>query len=138
MAWPRRQGVVEEEECGLSTAPAMALGVASHDAGVGIARCVRMELADNPPAEEGISHGTSTTSECRAGSKWSVDRVYLQPQLGSASTRDRPCWSVSTGNQRGRPCAVTASAPASRRDLGPLATGRPQCGCQRRCRVVIS
>lgn len=59
MAWPRRQGVVEEEECGLSTAPAMALGVASHDAGVGIAMCVRMELADNPPAEEGISHGTA-------------------------------------------------------------------------------
>lgn len=27
MAWPRRPGFVEEEECGLSTAPVMAIGV---------------------------------------------------------------------------------------------------------------
>lgn len=56
-----------------------------------------MELLTFPLAEEGISHGTSTTSECRAGYKWPVSRVCLSPQLGSVSARDRPCWSVSKG-----------------------------------------
>lgn len=50
---------------------------------------------------------------------------FSPPQLGSVPTRDRPCWSVSTGNQRGRPCAVTASAPENRRDSAPsLLAGR--------------
>lgn len=58
MAWPRRQGLVEEEECGLSTAPAMAIGC-------GFARCRcwhrQVELADMPAGGRGDIPRYSTT-----------------------------------------------------------------------------
>lgn len=41
-------------------------------------------------------------------------QVVGKPSL--SLTMDRPCRTVSAGNGRGRPCAVTASAPAFRRD----------------------
>lgn len=61
-------------------------------------------------------------------------QVVGKPSL--SLTMDRPCRTVSAGNRRGRPCAVTASAPAFHRDAASrywLATER----CHRRRRVGI-
>lgn len=111
--------------CGIVTMPVLASPGA-----------FRTALADIPLAEGGDLPRRSMTFECRVGYKWSMNRVYLHHRWVACL----PGTGHVGVSAQGTNAAALAQSRHQLREMAgirPLATGRPQCGCHRRCRVVI-